>query len=215
MHCQRKRSRLRRTHCSSVWMSSRASCRGSVHPTWRLWRSLRVSGTNSKRPVMVRWQSHVRSWGEMWKGTGSWRPLVKLVSYAFFWFPFFFQSLRLLGKEPKRPSKPLSRSRRKDLIALITVLSRCLPISMRSTRLCHATVVLRYVFRDLPHYISLTMSNAMTGSSFMCGIWYMVNFIYIHLCMCPSCVYQSAYVSSLGIFRSRKPRGAIFGWYQL
>lgn len=97
-----------------------------------------------------------------------------------FLFSFFFQSLRLLGKEPRRPSKPLSRSRRKDLIALITVLSLSPPISMRSTRLCHATVVLRYVFRDLPHHISLGMSNARTGSIYVWNlvhgcIWYLVQ----------------------------------------
>lgn len=65
IRCQKKRSRQRQTHCSSVWMSSRVSSRGSVLPIWRPWRSLRVSGTNSKRPAMVRWSKTSRDWREM------------------------------------------------------------------------------------------------------------------------------------------------------
>lgn len=54
------------------------------------------------------------------------------------------QSSRLLVREPRRPSRPLSRSRRKGLIVSITALSLWPLTLMRSTKPCHATAVPRY-----------------------------------------------------------------------
>lgn len=60
------------------------------------------------------------------------------------WSKFITQSSRQLVKEPRRPSRPLSRSRRKGSIASIHVSSLWPRTSMRSTRPSHATAVPRY-----------------------------------------------------------------------
>lgn len=61
----------------------------------------------------------------------------------------FTQSSRQLVKEPRRPSRPLNRSKRKGLIASTLVLSLWPRTSMRFTRPSHATVVPRYWFYSL------------------------------------------------------------------
>lgn len=135
--CQRRRSRGRPTHSSSVWTSSRASCRGSALPTWRPWKSSRVSGTSSRRPVMVRELSNNPEVDHFYS---VWRSFLTCLSW------FRHQSLKLLVRGLRRPNKPLSRSRKRGLTVSTPASSLWRPTSMRFTKRCLATAALRYVF---------------------------------------------------------------------